>query len=213
MPTRAMPRGPALGSTMTHRQRLRRDDWIQAALDNLAAGGGAFLSISALARDLGVTEGSFYHHFSGRADLIRALAGRLAGPDAADLLQADLAGIQGPLDQLRRIHAVWQRDAARDQALRRLAEHDPEIAGAVCRADAAAATAMTRAFAGLGFTPSGAALRAKLLLRLSRGHVAGNVTAAGPGEFERALTILAGRQDLPFASADTSQATADAGRP
>jgi len=97
---------------MTGKCRMRREDWVRAALSRLESGGTTF-SIRALASDdLGVTEGSFYHHFKGRTDLIRAVAAWRAGPDVADRMAAELAGIRSPLQRLRRVHALWQTRAA-----------------------------------------------------------------------------------------------------
>jgi AcrR family transcriptional regulator len=48
-----------------------REDWIRAAGRRLAQGGAAAVAVEALARDLGVTKGSFYWHFRDRAALSR----------------------------------------------------------------------------------------------------------------------------------------------
>lgn len=45
--------------------RFHREAWLAAALDVLAEEGQAKLRIDKLAGDLGVTKGSFYHHFDG----------------------------------------------------------------------------------------------------------------------------------------------------
>jgi AcrR family transcriptional regulator len=175
--------------------RMRREDWIRAALSRLESC-GTIISVRALASDLGVTEGSFYHHFKGRPDLIRAVAAWWAGPDVADRLAGELAGIRGPLDRLRRVLALWQRQVRLDVALRRLAGDDPQVAAAVQRADDAAAAAVTAAFSELGFTADSAALRAKMLISFARAQHAGYVSA-GPDDFDRALDLLTGRQQDP----------------
>jgi len=180
---------------MTGKCRMRREDWVRAALSRLESGGTTF-SIRALASDLGVTEGSFYHHFKGRTDLIRAVAAWWAGPDVADRLAAELAGIRSPLERLRRVHALWQRHTRLDGALRRLAGDDPEVAAAVRRADDASAEAVTAAFFDLGFAMPVASLRAKLLISLARAQHAGYVAAA-PDDFDLALELLAAPQDAP----------------
>ncbi|MGB1558654.1 MAG: TetR/AcrR family transcriptional regulator, partial [Oceanococcaceae bacterium] len=51
---------------------LTADDWAQAALQVIAKGGISAVSIESIARDLGVTKGSFYWHFRSRKDLLRA---------------------------------------------------------------------------------------------------------------------------------------------
>lgn len=52
--------------------RLTRDDWIQAALDALARGGVAAVRVDVLAKELGITRGSFYWHFADRDALLVA---------------------------------------------------------------------------------------------------------------------------------------------
>src|SRR3954466_3815006 len=51
---------------------LDRERWEQAALDALERGGLAAVAVEPLARELGVTKGSFYWHFDNRQELIDA---------------------------------------------------------------------------------------------------------------------------------------------
>lgn len=53
--------------------RLERVDWVNAALQVLADRGIAGVRIESLARDLGVTKGSFYWHFKDRDALLAEL--------------------------------------------------------------------------------------------------------------------------------------------
>src|SRR5690242_9998004 len=65
-------------STMLHavekleRSRLSAGDWEQAALDVIAEQGVAAVTVESLARQLGVTKGSFYWHFPTREALLKA---------------------------------------------------------------------------------------------------------------------------------------------
>jgi AcrR family transcriptional regulator len=52
--------------------RFNRDDWAEAALEVLASGGVAAVSIEPLAQSLGTTKGSFYWHFKARKELVEA---------------------------------------------------------------------------------------------------------------------------------------------
>ena len=49
---------------------LRPDDWVQAAFARLAKEGIDSVRVEVLARDLGVSKGSFYWHFTDRDDLL-----------------------------------------------------------------------------------------------------------------------------------------------
>jgi AcrR family transcriptional regulator len=51
---------------------LTEADWAEAALQMIAESGLKALTVDALARRLGVTKGSFYWHFRGRTELLKA---------------------------------------------------------------------------------------------------------------------------------------------
>lgn len=53
--------------------RRSRDDWLQAAANAVRRDGFAAIQVTALARGLGVTKGSFYWHFRDREDLVEEL--------------------------------------------------------------------------------------------------------------------------------------------
>lgn len=52
--------------------RLRPDDWAARALEAMSEGGLGAVAVEPIARDLGVTKGSFYHHFNNRDELVAA---------------------------------------------------------------------------------------------------------------------------------------------
>ncbi len=58
------------------RQRLSRERWEDAALEAIAEEGLSALAIEPLARQLGVTKGSFYWHFDDREALLEAALSR-----------------------------------------------------------------------------------------------------------------------------------------
>ena len=53
--------------------RLSREEWLARALEVLGKNGAGQLAVESLARQLGVTKGSFYWHFRDRADVFRQL--------------------------------------------------------------------------------------------------------------------------------------------
>jgi len=55
------------------RERLSRDDWLQAALETMRNAGVDGVKVAPLANRLGVTTGSFYWHFKNRRELLEAL--------------------------------------------------------------------------------------------------------------------------------------------
>jgi AcrR family transcriptional regulator len=58
--------------TRPKRARLRREAWIDAALQVMAETGIGAVAVESLAQGLGVTKGSFYWHFANRDALVDA---------------------------------------------------------------------------------------------------------------------------------------------
>jgi AcrR family transcriptional regulator len=144
-------------------------DWIRAAGRRLATGGIGAVAIETLARDLGVTKGSFYWHFRDRAALLAALLAdwtrhatepllrRLAGPNPEGPNQA-------PRALLSRLAATVAGEGAGalDPAIRAWACHDPAAGEAVRRVDEARLAFTAGEFRGLGLAPAPAWTRARL---------------------------------------------------
>jgi AcrR family transcriptional regulator len=114
-----------------------RDDWVTAGLAALASGGEGAVRIDRLAAALGVTKGSFHHHFRGAPDLrgavlaaherdqraliegIRAEVQDLEAPAAIAHLGALIARV--PEDGLERAVRAWATtDAAAAAAQQRI---------------------------------------------------------------------------------------------
>ena len=80
------------------RPRLSKADWLDAALAAMAAQGTTGVNVEQLARSLGATKGSFYHHFDNRDALLAAALDRFA-----EIVQGDLdaaATIADPRERL-----------------------------------------------------------------------------------------------------------------
>ncbi len=89
--------------TPRHRQsRLARSDWINAALDVMAAKGIDGVSVEALASELGVTKGSFYWHFKTRGELVSTALGEWAIHQTQERLD-QLSSIADPRERLLRL--------------------------------------------------------------------------------------------------------------
>ncbi|MFI6951908.1 TetR/AcrR family transcriptional regulator [Nocardia sp. NPDC050408] len=84
--------------------RLSADDWAQAALDALAVGGLAAVSVEPIAKRLGTTKGSFYWHFKDRAALIDAALARWEQRSTDDVI-AEIAVETDPAERLHRLFA------------------------------------------------------------------------------------------------------------
>ncbi len=141
-----------------------REDWIRAAGRRLAQGGAAAVAVEALARDLGVTKGSFYWHFRDRAALLAALIADWAGRSTEPLLARLRDSSTSPQGRLRHLAAIVAGEGrgALDPAIRAWAEHDPRVRAALQRVDRMRLDFIAGEFRALGFDPPAAWTRARL---------------------------------------------------
>lgn len=119
---------------MASKKRLTREDWVQAAITLGAEVGFDKIAVDALAPRLGATRGSFYWHFTDRAELIDAVLAhweQVATAGTIDAL-ADLPP-EAAMEQL--IGAAFGATAEEDAAEWRLisALDDPQIGPVVAR--------------------------------------------------------------------------------
>jgi AcrR family transcriptional regulator len=89
---------PAAGD----KPRLTADDWLNAALDEIAGHGVHALAVEPLARRLGVTKGSFYWHFENRDALLKG-AIELWERQEQEMLFDVVDAIADPRERLRRL--------------------------------------------------------------------------------------------------------------
>jgi AcrR family transcriptional regulator len=117
--------------------RMNRDDWVRAGLRRLARHAIDGVRVEVLAKDLGVTKGSFYWHFSDRAELLDALLAEWAemATDAV-IAQAEAAG-SDPNARLERLTgiAIEGFDAELESALRDWGRHDAAVGRVLVEVD------------------------------------------------------------------------------
>lgn len=137
------------------RTRLEKRDWIEAAIAVLAEGGLTKVAVEPLARALGVTKGSFYHHFASLDDLVRALVASWE-EEGTDALIRELEALADPRERLARlVHASWERlDHLRAEAAlaAAAANGDARVAPAVARVTAKRLAHVERTYRALGHT-------------------------------------------------------------
>lgn len=78
---------------------LTAEDWAEAALQLIAEQGLSALTVATLAARLGVTKGSFYWHFPGRAELLAAALARWEQRVLGDAMKA-LDAVPDPRQRL-----------------------------------------------------------------------------------------------------------------
>jgi AcrR family transcriptional regulator len=154
------------------RRRLGPNDWVDAALETIAAGGIAAVGVESLARRLGVTKGSFYWHFANREALLQAALARWEKSHTEDVI-AELEGLG--LDPLLRLRLLIRRvveTAERDPigvALLATATH-PVVAPVLARVAERRIAYNASVFGELGFAPDEARRRGLLAYSAYLGH-------------------------------------------
>jgi AcrR family transcriptional regulator len=86
----------------SEKPRLSANDWLNAALDEIAGHGVHALAVEPLARRLGVTKGSFYWHFENRDALLKG-AIELWERQEQETLFDVVEPIADPRERLRRL--------------------------------------------------------------------------------------------------------------
>jgi AcrR family transcriptional regulator len=121
--------------------RLGKEHWLRAARRALLHGGPAGVRIEQLARDLGVTKGSFYWHFRDRKDLLEALLREWE--DETSSMFAETAahgslreGLEWLMEEVgRRVIASERGEMPSDAAMFGWAATSPEVAKRVNRVE------------------------------------------------------------------------------
>jgi len=172
------------------------EDWVRAAGRRLAQGGAGAVAVEALARDLGVTKGSFYWHFRDRASLLAALLADWERRSTEPLLVRLRRSGGGPEARLGQLAATvaGEGGGALDPAIRGWAQHDARARAALRRVDRIRLDFIAGEFKALGFDAPAAWTRARLFyLHLLGEHALVLDELALDGrllEAERVLAIL-----------------------
>jgi len=145
------------------RTRLSADDWEQAALDLIATQGVSAVAVEPLARQLGVTKGSFYWHFPTREALLKAALERWEKQDI-DALLNQVEPIADPRARLCELFRSTGREAKSHviySALLRALDH-PIVQPLMARVSQRRMDFLTRAYRQVGMNRNVAAHRARL---------------------------------------------------
>lgn len=146
--------------------RLTSENWIEVALQKLVNEGIEAVQITALARALKVTRGSFYWHFDSRDDLLVALVAewRARNTDVMVEAIADAPSLdQGILE----LFAVWvdhtRFDPYLDSAIRVWAKHDAALSETLKTEDVARIDCIAAFFERHGYEQKEAFIRARVI--------------------------------------------------
>jgi AcrR family transcriptional regulator len=162
----------ATGSKSRSIQQLAPDDWVHAAIEDLLKHGAQGLRIACLARELGVTPGSFYRHFRDRDQfrdrILEYWMNRMIVRAASVAGRAEKGARQ--LRALPNI-LVDRKLPDYDAAMRTWALADPIGVAGVAKADALRIRQLTGMFEEAGFSKEVAAVRAQTVFWIFLGAV------------------------------------------
>jgi AcrR family transcriptional regulator len=157
-----MARRAAVQNTTT----LDANAWIEAAFDALAEGGIDAVRVDPLAKNLGVTRGSFYWHFADRAALHTAMLKEWRKRQSYQVGSRIESQTSAPEERLHRTLKLpnssprAKRAAAIEIAVRLWSRRDAEAAKAVRHIDRVRLNYYAKLFGEMGLAPAQARKRA-----------------------------------------------------
>lgn len=147
--------------------RLSADDWVLAAQQTLARQGVDAVRVETLARDLGVSKGSFYWHFKDREALLSALQEDWEARGTSEIIaQVDAAAQQPAARLLVLIERVFGTSSDRQQfetAMRAWGTVDRKVGTRVQRIDKRRIEYVAKLLTDAGLDKQEAARRARIL--------------------------------------------------
>ncbi|MHC1561300.1 TetR/AcrR family transcriptional regulator [Actinomycetospora sp. C-140] len=163
-----------------------REGYFVAAMTLLAREGRSGLRLAALCRGVGVTSGSFYHHFGGWDDFVDALLEHWETVDTRRL--AELADREpdpeGRLDVVKHLALTFPHEA--ETAIRAWAHGDTRVAAVQERVDAQRRTVVADALVATGVDDE----RAGRLADLALAVLIGRQQLLGPTDVGDLLTLF-----------------------
>ena len=167
--------------------------WLSAGLEALRKGGVGAVRVERLAAGVGVTKGSFYHHFRDRNALLDALLeywSREMTDAEFERIQTLRAGLAARLVALA--EDVLEKGMGRyDPAIRAWARQDRKVAAVVAQVDRRRVKALGGFFEEGGFSPAEARTRARTFYTFLLGEPQVRAPVRESGELEKMVKILA----------------------
>ena len=151
-------------SSASTRPRLDRSAWLDAALDALHDEGIEGVKVERLARRLGVTKGSFYHHFSDRRELLLGMIDRWRSIQEGTVHWfADSRGSEPKQRVHQLLEFILGKDGRHDVGMRAWARTDDAARRAVEAVDHRRIEYVEEVLGAIGFEGDEARLRARMV--------------------------------------------------
>lgn len=144
--------------------RVSRTAYLEEALEILADLGSDGLTVPELCARLGVTKGSFYHHFASTGELITALLEFWADARSQRLIAASSAEPDAAARVELLLDIAVGLPHAAEAALRAWGRSNPEVREAVARVDGGRERHLRESMELAGIPARAAALRARMAI-------------------------------------------------
>jgi AcrR family transcriptional regulator len=179
---------------------LGRRDWLEAGQRLLRTAGVGGLKLHALAASLGISTGSFYHHFSDFDAYLVALAKYYSGEQLAASIATVMREAHTPHERIVRASQL-AHDVKLPElmvAMRAWARRDERVAPEVAILEHGLMDFLAVCFVGLGFTQEQADARAFVMLSVACCEI-GPPDLGEKGRFRRVIVDLVceGAPDVP----------------
>lgn len=172
--------------------QLTRTQWLEQGLFTLAEKGPQHVKIDLLCQALGVTKGSFYHHFANHAAFVTALLDHWERSHTHHLIDA-VAGIEAPRERTERLSKlVYSQDMRPEVALRAWGKSHPEVANRVNAVDAKRLGYLVESATHLGASAAQAKQVAQMAYAQLIGiqHLQQHITAKEAAKMNQALHAM-----------------------
>lgn len=130
--------------------RLNREDWLHKGLEILSAFDQDKIKILYLCKQMGVTRGSFYHHFESIEDYIGALMGHWTEQNTQRFIQV-ASSEEGPEAQIKVLNAlVLESDLSLEAAIRSWSYYNAQVKGYLEQVDRLRLAFLEKVFSAMG---------------------------------------------------------------
>ncbi|NEW07423.1 TetR/AcrR family transcriptional regulator [Paenibacillus sp. SYP-B3998] len=139
------------------------DDWIRAGLEMMSQTGIASVKVEAVARQLRISKGSFYHYFKDRADFLEAILAYWEKHLTQDIIRQMDEDELSPKERLRQlVHHSFSETTRLQAAIVAWANQDELIAERMMRIEQERVDYLSKLFYEMGFSPVDSVVRAEL---------------------------------------------------
>lgn len=143
-----------------------RESWLEQARQILISEGVDRVRVDPLAKLLGVTTGSFYHHFKNRQELLDGLLDNWQAKNSGPMFSAVKAAGDDPDNQIDALLEIWMNeskyDPKYDSAVRAWAHGDARVSDIVRQVDDHRVALLQGIFARYGYDEDRAFIRARI---------------------------------------------------